>query len=372
MKSKCSACNEPYEESNMVQCDVCKKWLHYRCVGVDDSIYALPWKCVLCGGDPYPKAGSSENVPPIVEQASGGVELPTVAQLISDLEKQQRLAREREDQLQADLEEERNTREKLVQEYEAVKRLVIPREENQNEEITRRYRELQREQSGLEHRVQSHHGGSDRQSDEGSSNDPPPKTTIAENALLELATLMKQSHVEALPKFSGNVKDWPLFLAVFTRTTKLASIDGITNVGRLTKALEGEARAMVLDQLTFGLSPENIIETLKQRYGREEEVLRTLSTDLLALPPLTGLKDPRFESLTIALKTYVAQLKSLGMASELSNNYLESMLVEKLAKSAVCVCQMGRREKSRQDEEHRGLRELPHAAVSETSSWQVD
>lgn len=118
-----------------------------------------------------------------------------------------------------------------------------------------------------------------------------------ENLFEQLVILMKQAQIEDLPKFAGNVKKWPLFLAVYNRTTQVASIDDVLNVGRLTKALEGEARALVIDRLTFVLSSRGISKTLKRRYGREDEMIKTLE-----------------------FKTFVAQLKSLGMSSELKNN----------------------------------------------------
>ena len=148
--------------------------------------------------------------------------------------------------------------------------------------------------------------------------------------LSQLAVLMKQAHVEDLPKFRGEAKDWPLFLAVFKRTTALASIDDVTNVGRLTKALEGEARELVLDQLTFGLSPSGIIETLQKRYGQKDVVLRTLSTELINFRVITGTKDVGLRKFAIALRTHVAQLKALSYQRELKNSLLESLLLEKL------------------------------------------
>ena len=53
MKELCSACQKPYTESEIVQCDESEEWLHYKCVGVDDSVADQPWKCLRCGGRPY-------------------------------------------------------------------------------------------------------------------------------------------------------------------------------------------------------------------------------------------------------------------------------------------------------------------------------
>ena len=349
-RSKCSACHQPYNATNMVQCDACKKYLHFECVGVDESIRNRPWTCFPCGGDAYPPKK------PTVEPISGE---PTVDQLMSDMEEQQNLAKELERKLRVELEEERQRREKLSNEYEAMKRFlnqntenVQEREEQQEDdhcsERSQRYSRIQREKEEWRNKVRDFRDGGAFNVAFGPNSQSTPRSVSSHytpsplgttpnlsesngNALNELATLMKRSHVEDLPKFSGTIKDWPLFLAVFKRTTQLASIDDVTNVGRLTKALEGEARSLVMDQLTYGLSPAEIIETLKRRYGREDEVLTTLTSDLLAFPVLSGLKDSRLQSFAIALKTYVAQLKSLGMERELKSNFVESMLLKKIS-----------------------------------------
>jgi hypothetical protein len=77
----------------------------------------------------------------------------------------------------------------------------------------------------------------------------------------DVAVLMKQAHVEDLPEFAGDFREWSRFVTVFHRTTRAASFDDVANVGRLDKALKGEARELVLDQLTFGFSPRMILKT---------------------------------------------------------------------------------------------------------------
>ena len=321
----------------MVQCDVCNKWLHYECVGVDDSINEQPWKCVPCGGEPYPVAGKeSVNKP----------EAPSVEEVLTTLEQQQ----EREARMKEEFE-------RLTNEYDAVKRLLESErslnesrrkvaEEKQATAYERYQRTLENESrlstnSSVKENValgpnsqntpesrSSHYTPIDpetRRRQKPEWLQPQPRSELS-----ELAMLMKRAHIEDLPKFNGNAKDWPLFLAVFKRTTILASIDDVTNVGRLTKALEGEARELVLDQLTFGLSPKEIMSTLEKRYGKRDVVLRTLSTDLMNFPVISGLKDSLLQKFAVALRTYVAQLKALGLHRELKNNLLESLLLEKL------------------------------------------
>lgn len=43
----CQYCD--YEDTlSMVQCDVCDRWAHFECVGVDGRIEKLPWSCLMC------------------------------------------------------------------------------------------------------------------------------------------------------------------------------------------------------------------------------------------------------------------------------------------------------------------------------------
>lgn len=331
----------------MVQCDACQKWLHYECVGVDDSIRDKPWKCVPCGGSPYPAlSGMSSQTTENPTKAKKNSNQPTVDELLALLEQQQ----EREARLQEDYEQ-------MTNEYSAVKRMlesgrvsnVAVRKQETAEERFQRVLEnesrLSMSSVGRVHAnlvamgphsqdtpesLSSHYTPDANVRRESRFIEVPTQVTPPRSELSQLAVLMKQALIEDLPKFNGNARDWPLFLAVFRRTTTLASIDDVTNVGRLTKALEGEARELVLDQLTYGLSPKGIIETLEKRYGRRDVVLRTIASELMNFPVLSGMKDSRLQNFAVALKTYVAQLKSMGFLSDLSNNLLESLLLEKL------------------------------------------
>lgn len=329
----------------MVQCDVCKKWLHFECVGVDDSIKDMPWKCYECGGEAYPASSGQSGLPVMTQPTQ---QVPKVEDVLTLIEEQQA----REQQLRTEMNRQRIEHERLALEYNAVKRLVDPHTEEQSRRvglnddnksvISERYQavvvkaaELRKSDSASPKASSRHSSLSSRESlPVGSANqDQVLAETFATsvgNSFGQLATLMKQAQVEELPKFSGSYKDWPLFLAVFKRTTSVASIDDTTNVGRLTKALEGEARELVLDQLTFGLNPNDIIETLKERYGRKDELLKSLSLDLISFPVLSGQKDPNFQKFAILLKTYVAQLKALELNQDLKNNLQEAMLRDKL------------------------------------------
>jgi Protein of unknown function (DUF1759) len=147
----------------------------------------------------------------------------------------------------------------------------------------------------------------------------------------DVAMLMKQAYVEDLPDFAGNFREWARFVTVFHRTTKAASFDDVANVGRLDKALKGEARELVLDQLTFGFNPKVILTTLEKRYGKPELILRSLSLELIEFPEIHSLNDPNFFKFVVAVKTYVAQLRAVNLGEELHSNLMASFLHVKLS-----------------------------------------
>jgi hypothetical protein len=147
----------------------------------------------------------------------------------------------------------------------------------------------------------------------------------------EVIGLMKLSHVRDLPTFHGTLKDWPYFLSAYNRSTVAASIDDDTNVGRLDKALAGEARELVLDQLTLGRRPSEIIDILQRRYGNNDALLRHLSANLIEFPRIQSSKDPSLRRFAVAIKTYVAQLRTMKLKEELKSSLLVAHLHDKLS-----------------------------------------
>lgn len=46
-ENNCMECTE-LDDMNMVQCDECDGWAHFRCVGVGPEIEYSDWRCKLC------------------------------------------------------------------------------------------------------------------------------------------------------------------------------------------------------------------------------------------------------------------------------------------------------------------------------------
>jgi hypothetical protein len=299
----CQVCEQEYTEDEMVRCDDCLQWTHFECAGVDDTIAEKNWSCTSC-------LKKQETKP------------PSVNELLSLMKKQQA----REEALREQYSSMAKEMSALKLELADSKKPVPPPADfagsstgQSSPELTQLMKEVLQKEESLAVPF--------------STIASPAKATssIRSSELSELAVLMKLSHVADLPPFSGSCKNWPYFLAVFKRTTAIASIDDETNVGRLDKALSGEARELVEDQLTYGLDPKGIISVLERRYGNKEMLLMSLSADLINFLRIQSLKDPNLRRFAVATRTYVAQLKTLDLKDELNSCLLVSFLHEKLS-----------------------------------------
>jgi Pao retrotransposon peptidase/Protein of unknown function (DUF1759)/PHD-finger len=321
----CRACLKPYTEHEMVQCDTCAEWTHYKCAGVDDSVSAQQWVCAVCS-----IAKKSDDLETSDEEPALEPNL-SVKKLLELLSKQQA----REEALHERCALMAKEMQGMKDEIAVLKTTPPPAKsasqidgaavDESQKDIDKLLNEVLQKEKTLASSLFAAEPGVVASPITLSTN------STCSTELSELAVLMKLSHVADLPPFSGSLKGWPYFLSVFKRTTACASIDNPTNVGRLDKALSGEARELVQDQLTYGLDPNEIVATLERRYGNKETLLKSLSSDLINSPRIQSLKDPQLRRFAVAVRTYVAQLKTLDLKEELNSGLLVSFLHEKLS-----------------------------------------
>lgn len=91
-----------------------------------------------------------------------------------------------------------------------------------------------------------------------------------------MVTLLKQirSDNKPLPRFSGDVLEWPTFIEEYERTTTEHQFSDSENRERLNKALFGEARLMVQDKLKSTCFLHEAIEELRQKYGGKSNIIK--------------------------------------------------------------------------------------------------
>jgi len=78
-----------------------------------------------------------------------------------------------------------------------------------------------------------------------------------------------------LPEFEGQPEEWPIFQCAFTETTEAYQCTALENNQRLVKALKGDARAAVKALLVHPNNVQEVMEQLRFRYGRPEQLIRS-------------------------------------------------------------------------------------------------
>ena len=84
--------------------------------------------------------------------------------------------------------------------------------------------------------------------------------------------IARQAMGQELPKFSGDISEWTLFISTFRRATEACKFSHLENMVRLQKSLKGEAREAV-KALFMTTRVEKVIEILDSRFGRLEFII---------------------------------------------------------------------------------------------------
>ncbi|XP_023158646.1 uncharacterized protein LOC111591636, partial [Ceratitis capitata] len=93
--------------------------------------------------------------------------------------------------------------------------------------------------------------------------------------------------MQALPDFCGKAEDWPMFYTAFTESTAVYGYSNFENNQRLHKCLKGEARETVKSLLIHPSNVNNIIEQLKFKFGRPEQLIRCQLAQVKEIAPIT-------------------------------------------------------------------------------------
>lgn len=79
-----------------------------------------------------------------------------------------------------------------------------------------------------------------------------------------------------LPKFDGNPDDWVLFSTQYHRISEICQFSPDVNLIRLQRSLHGAAKEAVRALLVLPQSVNNIMEILRERFGRDEYVIKSV------------------------------------------------------------------------------------------------
>ncbi|XP_036347953.1 uncharacterized protein LOC118757339, partial [Rhagoletis pomonella] len=93
--------------------------------------------------------------------------------------------------------------------------------------------------------------------------------------------------MQALPDFCGKAEDWPIFYTAFTESTAVYAYSDFENNQRLHRCLKGEARETVKSLLIHPSNVNNVIEQLKFRFGRPEQLIRSQLAQVREIAPIS-------------------------------------------------------------------------------------
>lgn len=153
-----------------------------------------------------------------------------------------------------------------------------------------------------------------------------PQQNVANYAFLPQALPLRK--VQDLPPFSGQPEDWPIFYTAFLQSTSSYNYTNLENNQRLQKSLTGEARESVKSLL---IHPDNvfaIIEQLRFRFGRPEQLIRSQLNQVREIAPISETALSRLvpfatkvKNLAVFLQTVNGQQHVIGRAClEASND----------------------------------------------------
>ncbi|XP_055590318.1 uncharacterized protein LOC129742446 [Uranotaenia lowii] len=133
-----------------------------------------------------------------------------------------------------------------------------------------------------------------------------------------------------LPTFDGNPADWPVFISTFTTTTLACGFNQTENLIRLQRALKGDALQSVRSRILVPNSVPRIIDTLRNYYGRPEQLMKVLLAKIKSIP---APKSDKLETLIhygMAVQSFCDTLDAANQTSNFSNPSLLAELVDRL------------------------------------------
>lgn len=144
------------------------------------------------------------------------------------------------------------------------------------------------------------------------------------------AATMQRKHLDKLPTFGGEVKEWAYFECVFNQSTIDGAFSESDNVRRLREAIKAPARDLVMDLLMLSTEASAIMKILKKTYGDPSKLNEKLMDELVKFPNLKSETDSKLRQFMVNVKNYVANLKAIRKTNELNCDYTLKKLTEKL------------------------------------------
>lgn len=139
--------------------------------------------------------------------------------------------------------------------------------------------------------------------------------SMSVDAISEIVSKFRNED-RSIPTFRGNVLDWPLFIKKYRDTTSAFNISDDANYKRLDKALRGQARILVRDQLSNQCFVGDVIRILEATYGNRHNIMAKAMQEVEKLPKL-NLDLGNLESFTHEVTKVQIMMKHCGMESSM-------------------------------------------------------
>ena len=339
-KCDCVKCSLPNDIDDMVQCQECKKWCHFNCAGVEESVSEAFWVCDKCA-EQGPKTsmktrrpksekamavakasqqpdlpegklqseatpGISKELPakplPSPNTAKSHPENPTPTRqgsvASSRLSAQlalKRLEKEQELQKQILLAEkekmEAGIRAKMAEmDLQHETQLNALKDEIENLSIYSVDSKRNRTAEWVKHQNRQVMEVTPEQS---RRTEPPSQpilpattsTSVAKHSRTADLSMAREMYPKKLPIFSGCPDEWSIFLNCYQESTKACGYTNGENTIRLTECLRGPALDAVQSKLRLPNAAPLIIKRLEKLFGKPAQLVRQLTERVRRLDP---------------------------------------------------------------------------------------
>lgn len=140
----------------------------------------------------------------------------------------------------------------------------------------------------------------------------------------------RHSMPKDLPNFYGHPQDWPQFIKRYYNTTSLCGFSDSENLERLNKCLKDKAHDIVKSLLIMPECVTEIIDTLREKFGRPELIARATLAEVRAEPPIRHDKLEALSDFGYKVRNACNVIESMGLHYYLYSPELIQDVIKKL------------------------------------------
>lgn len=343
----CTLCTSDNDEE-MVSCDICHSWAHYACAEVKEDILEFSWHCPQCD----PQGVTRKIYDRFMKERDARVEAnQSLKIMLERMEKFQADQTHSQDQKDIKLhkfDDALKEREGFAKNVHDLLTTIqgdqaqLLEQTNKNDQVLEKLKTLLDQKSKTdENSLKGPHSSEDGPSFEElleqlqelhaatHRNIKSKDSSFNNSAMEDLIVVLSRSLIQELPEFYGDEFHWAYFEAVFDSTTKDGKFTEEQNVARLRKAIKGNAKEFVHDQLMFSTKASEIIDTLRSKYGDTSVILTRRLNELISHAAVTKVNDVMLPILANKVRIFVATAKSLKKEDDLNQDYALNLIADK-------------------------------------------